>query len=157
MTLDDLQHDLKMAAVFGLLVLGLMVLVVGVQVGIRQGKALAERPGVRDGGSVSEARPRGSPAGPLSPAEIPALTQQAAASPDDPAWAWLKDEMASDCSPEQVAEAVDLVRVFRQTAQGLTALGETVKSPLQYRQLYGLNALALEMFVSRCLRWMGRL
>lgn len=122
MTDQDVRHDREVeATIFGVLILGLLVLIVGVQLGIRRGRLLAEGPGVRDEGSVSEAQPRGSPAGPLSPAEIPSVTQQAVAPPDDSAWAWLKDEMASDCSPEAIAEMLTRARVYVETADGRTA------------------------------------
>mgnify|MGYP001563049702 CR=1 FL=1 len=142
MTLDDLQHDLKMAAIFGLLILGLLILVVGIQRGIRRGKSLAERPGVREQTALAEESPR-VPTGAVTPVGDP-IWQQSAES------ALLRDQMLLSCDPVEVAAEINRADAYREAAVGVNAGGS-----VSQRQLYALGAVASELWLSRCLRWFG--
>ena len=137
--MTELQHDRRVAAAFGALLLALAVFIVGVQVGMRQ---------VRQSPPAEQAAPA---------EQMDPVTLQAGQGIANPELDYLREEMEQDCSVMQLADAIAAARAYRETAAGLTALGETVKNPVAYRQSYGIAAVAYELMVQRCLAWRGRL
>ena len=133
-----------MAAVFGAIILILLILVIGVQAGLRHGKFLAGHPEVRNGAASAVESPRVH------------LTDAAPRSEGDPIWqqsaerALLRDQMLLSCDPVEVAAEISRADAYREAAVGANAGGS-----LQQRQLYGLGAVASELWLTRCLRWFG--
>ena len=63
----------------------------------------------------------------------------------------IKDELEQDCAQAEVASAIAAARVHRESAGGPKANG----IPLPYRSLNAGVAIAEELRIARCLRFLG--